>query len=174
MTTVPVFVAPLMTQDDKQSSTSSSSFLPPHTALHCEPIANIAVQLAGEKEWYLVSPQYSHLLRPALAVDGRAYVASHVNMANTDLAHIVPHYNVITTAGDALWVPTWTWHHVRYTTTTTTTTAKDDEDNHTTVKVALGASLFHFVPGSFVRNNPLFAVLAIPAMIREALGWQRQ
>ena len=155
MTTVPVFVAPTVSADadpannDKKDSSNTTLSLPPHTALHCEPISNIAVQLAGEKQWILVSPQHSHLLRPSLAPDGRAYIASHV--ANT--AAVVPHYAVTTAAGDALWIPTWTWHHVAYTSSTTTITS-------TNASLALGASLFHFVPSSFVRNNPLFAALS--------------
>ena len=176
MTTVPVFVAPTSVpkvkattlNDDSYLSLSSNKQPPPHTALHCEPIGNVAVQLSGQKRWTLVSPEYSLYLRPSLAPDGRAYFASWQDMQ----ALPVPHYSdVVTSAGDALWVPTWTWHHVDYTTTTTTSSSDEEE---VTNNLAIGASLFHFRPMDFWDNNPLFAFLLIPALLREALGLQRQ
>eukprot|EP00977_Amphora_coffeiformis_P014732 scaffold4214_cov172-Amphora_coffeaeformis.AAC.3 len=170
MTTVPVFVAPAAATKAKASikDESSSSLVeqaPLHTALHCEPIGNVAVQLAGQKQWTLVSPEYSLYLRPALAPDGRAYFASWQDMQ----ALPVPHYSdVVTAAGDALWVPTWTWHHVDY------TTISSSDDEKVSNSLAIGASLFHFRPMDFWKNNPLFASLLIPALLREVLGLQRQ
>jgi hypothetical protein len=61
---------------------------------------------------------------------------------------------VVTHAGDLLWVPPWTWHRVEYI-----------EDT-----VAIAASLFHFRPKEFVRNNPTFATLLIPNLVKEFLG----
>jgi len=64
LTTVPLFVAwkkngqtfedPYLTQTDGSSTDSvvgNSQYRVPHTALHCEPIGNVAVQLSGKKEW---------------------------------------------------------------------------------------------------------------------------
>ena len=162
MTTVPVFVAPSLvppTNKDKDNSTTTDTTQSPHTFLHCEPIGNVAVQLSGAKAWKLVDPRYSHLLRPALAPDGRAFVASYQASVQN-----VPHYSVVTRAGDALWVPTWTWHHVEYSPT----------DDSLTQALAIGASLFHFRPLDYMFNNPLFATFVVPAIVREILGLQRQ
>ena len=151
LTTVPVFVAgggaTLHQPADGQSR--------PYTALHCEPIGNVAVQLSGVKEWILVDPKYYFLIRPSLAPDGRAFFASWKSIQDMQ----VPYYSATTAAGDALWVPTWTWHRVDY-------TPSDD--------IAIGGSLFHFRPKDFLVNNPLFAVMAIPAMLKELLGMSSQ
>jgi hypothetical protein len=159
-TTVPVFVAPSQVTADR--STDDTSDRPPHTALHCEPIGNVAVQLSGRKSWTLVAPEFSHALRPAWAPDGRAYVASWMVGG---MPPKVPHSLVTTAAGDALWVPTWTWHQVEY----DFSAANNDEPS-----LAIGASLFHFRPMDYVRNNPLYAALLVPALVQEVLGWKRQ
>ncbi|GAX23324.1 hypothetical protein FisN_27Lh098 [Fistulifera solaris] len=148
LTTVPVFVA----------HTQTSSF----TALHCEPIGNVAVQLHGRKQWTLVEPQYWKHLQPTVAPDGRAYVASMANSIDA------PHYTVVTQAGDALWVPTWTWHRVDYTTTDTATTDEDEGG------IAIAGSLFHFRFNDYATQNPLFAVLLFPAMLLELIGYNTQ
>lgn len=121
MTTVPIFVAsgrihaPYntsgMAEAKRRLGTSESTMKAqnPFTALHCEPIGNVAVQLSGQKQWTLVHPDYSFLLKPTVSPDGRAFFASWA----TDLTHI-PRYKANTTAGDAIWVPTWTWHRVDY------------------------------------------------------------
>ena len=162
-TTVPVFVASgiLAVGNDSNeaamkdtSMDSHSSQRMPFTELHCEPIGNIAVQLSGKKKWTLVRPEFSRLLKPSISPDGRAFFASWAN----DYAH-VPSYNAVTEAGDAIWVPTWTWHRVDY--------LPSDE-------MAIGASLFHFRPVDFVRNNPLFGLLIVPAIFLELVGVNTQ
>lgn len=124
------------------------------TDLHCEPIGNVVVQLEGEKRWTLVSPEHSHLLRPTVAPDGRAYFFSMLDPVNPSSLMHVPRYEVTTRPGDVLWVPPWTWHRVEYLEGVT----------------ALTASLFHFRPGEFVRNNPTFAGLILPNLFKELLG----
>ena len=146
-TTVPVFVA--QSHGHKPNTKSL-----PFTGLHCEPIGNVAVQLSGQKQWTLVSPEYSLQIRPSLAPDGRAFFASHA-----DNPHRVPFYKAVTKAGDAMWVPTWTWHRVDY--------APSKE-------IAIGGSLFHFRPRDFVANNPLFAVMIVPALVLELIGYNTQ
>lgn len=160
-TTVPVFVAPSQATADRLKDETTDR--PPHTALHCEPIGNVAVQLSGSKRWTLVAPEYSHALRPAWAPDGRAYVASWLAGG---IPPKVPHARVTTTAGDALWVPTWTWHRVDY--------DFSESNDHDEPSLAIGASLFHFRPMDYVRNNPLYAALLAPALMQEVLGWKRQ
>lgn len=151
-TTVPLFVA-----KPQKVSNETCGDKPPLTNLHCEPIGNVAVQLNGSKRWVLISPEHTFRVQPAAAPDGRAFFYS----AATDYSH-VPRYHVVTTAGDALWVPTWTWHRVDY--------VGDDDDN----QIAIGASLFHFRPISFLRNNPLLAGLLVPAILKELAGISTQ
>ena len=57
-----------------------------------------------------------------------------------------------------LYVPPWTWHAVAY----------DSTD------VAVAASLFHFVPSSFIRNQPAFAVAILPNLAKELVGVKTQ
>jgi hypothetical protein len=150
-TTVPVFVARTGATNKGECTTDGCEPAYPRTDLHCEPIGNVAVQLEGEKKWLLVSPEHTFRLEPAVAPDGRAFFASF----SSSLTNI-PRYQVTQKAGDALWVPTWTWHRVDYV--------------GDTQEIAIGGSLFHFRPGDFVRNNPLFALLIIPNLIKEVIG----
>jgi hypothetical protein len=128
------------------------------TDLHCEPIGNLALQLGGRKRWTLVAPEESHLVRPTLSTDGRAYFISALpsERPNETFAH-VRRWTVETDVGDALWVPTWTWHRVDYLPGVT----------------ALAASLFHFRVEQ-VAHNGLFTALAIPNVIKELVGWKTQ
>eukprot|EP00429_Kryptoperidinium_foliaceum_P010133 CAMPEP_0176001962 /NCGR_PEP_ID=MMETSP0120_2-20121206/400_1 /TAXON_ID=160619 /ORGANISM="Kryptoperidinium foliaceum, Strain CCMP 1326" /LENGTH=230 /DNA_ID=CAMNT_0017334533 /DNA_START=1 /DNA_END=693 /DNA_ORIENTATION=- len=130
----------------------------PFTGLHCEPIGNVAVNLHGAREWTLVEPQYSHLLRPAVSPDCRGFFASWA----TSIEH-VPRYVARTLPGDAVWVPPWTWHQVTY--------VSDPSAEGT---VAMGASLFHFRPMEFISRNPLYAFLLMPFLIGEFLGSKSQ
>ena len=122
-TTVPIFIArshlnkePAMLDERKclnsdqdecmyETSTVDHDDHHPRTDLHCEPIGNIAVQLEGQKRWSLVSPQYSSNLRPSVSRHGRAFFFSMLK--NTSNLNHVPHYEVITQIGDALWVSYW-------------------------------------------------------------------
>jgi Cupin-like domain len=140
LTTVPLFIAKAATV---------------MTPLHCEPISNIAVQLEGSKSWVIMDSKQWWKLKPSLALDGRAFVKSSLSRL---LLPLPQHYTTTTFAGDALYIPTWTWHRVDY--------------NNDVLSV--GASLFHFRVDAFVRNNPLFAVLIVPALIKELVGWNTQ
>jgi hypothetical protein len=152
------------------------------TGLHCEPIGNVAVQLSGQKQWMLVSPEHSHLIRPALAPDGRAFFASHAT-AKDLAAAAVPMYSAETKAGDAIWVPTWTWHRVDYVMSTDEISStklsrmankKRHDNDADTAHIAIGGSLFHFRPVDFVVNHPLFAALIVPALFLELIGYKTQ
>lgn len=139
-----------------KSDTKSSR---PFTGLHCEPIGNVAVNLAGTRQWTLVEPQYSYMLRPAVSPDSRGFFASWA----PSIQH-VPRYEAIKTLpGDALWVPTWTWHRVDYVT-----------DERADSSVAMGASLFHFRPIDFIRRNPIYAVILLPYLVGEFIGSKSQ
>mmetsp|Transcript_57980 Transcript_57980/g.141677 ORF Transcript_57980/g.141677 Transcript_57980/m.141677 type:complete len:301 (-) Transcript_57980:786-1688(-) len=165
--------------NDESKKTKDSDH--PVTGLHCEPIANIAVQLAGCRQWTLVDPKYSWRLRPAISADGRSFYPSWIT---TDQLQTVPRYEVMTSPGDALFVPTWTWHRVDYTTAVSAaaiaetdgdmTGRRKQNDNDNENNVSIGASLFHFRVGDYVRRNPLFALLLVPAIIKEAMGVSSQ
>ncbi|CAB9524004.1 expressed unknown protein [Seminavis robusta] len=154
ITTVPIFVAAV-----NNHKTTKQAF----TTLHCEPVGSVAVQLEGAKQWTLVSPEYSFLLHPFIGPDGRSYFVSGY-ASPQELEH-VPRYQVTTYAGDALWVPTWTWHRVDYTSTSSATSESDAGGQ----QVAIAASLFHLRPPDFVAHNPLFAFLMVPSLIKEIL-----
>jgi hypothetical protein len=141
-------------EDDATNQNEPRVSAKPYTALHCEPIGNVAVQLSGRKQWTLVRPEFSFLVKPSTSPDGRAFYASWASDYDN-----VPTYSAVTAAGDAMWVPTWTWHRVDY--------LESDE-------VAIGGSLFHFRPLEFVRNNPLFAVLIVPSLFLELVGYNTQ
>lgn len=128
------------------------------TDLHCEPISNLVAQTVGEKAWTLIEPRHSHLLRPTVAPDGRAYFYSSLDPFDPKALAHVPRYEVITKAGDVLYVPTWTWHRVQYLPDVT----------------AVSISLFEFVSSDFVSNNALFAVSLIPNLFKELIGIKTQ
>ncbi len=121
------------------------------TDLHCEPIGNISIQLEGSKKWTLVSPKYSRMLHPTVSKHGRAFFYSKLNPLDPNILHNIPHYELVTNKGDGVWIPPWTWHRVDYIPGT----------------VAFAASLFHFRPLEFFMNNPLFALLIVPNLIKE-------
>lgn len=189
-TTVPVFIA--RTNEKGQHQKNSI----PITGLHCEPIGNVAFQLYGEKEWTLVDPAFSHKLKPSLAKDGRAFFYSSLSLKEgqeslTELLkeEKIPHRTVVTRAGDALWVPTWTWHRVDYV-SERDGHSRQIKDNHLQSNdschsesqnfeymddmIAIGGSIFHFRPWEFFRNNPLYAWMIIPALLKELAGLSTQ
>jgi len=129
------------------------------TDLHCEPIGNLMLQLGGRKTWTLVPPEESRHLRPTISKDGRAYLYSRLPTEDPErtLAH-VRRWVVESRAGDAVWVPTWTWHRVDYLDGVT----------------ALSASLFHPRHEQIVSHNPLYALIVAPNMLKELLGLNAQ
>ena len=88
------------------------------TDLHAEPIGSATLALSGSKVWTLVPASESHLLRPSVASDGRAFFRTRrAHGAGGALAIAesgAAHYVVEQSAGDVLWVPTWCWHRVDY------------------------------------------------------------
>lgn len=172
-TTVPVFVAGI------QSTSSSQHTL---TGLHCEPIGNVAFQIEGEKEWTLVDPKHSARLHPSLAADGRAFFSSSLQNDNFDsyddpsLSNVltkrqIPHWTAVTKSSDALWVPTWTWHRVDYRQQQQKQCSEHDTSEAT---IAIGGSIFHFRAWDFLRRNPLYAVMIVPALMKELAGISTQ
>ena len=106
-------------------------------------------------------PKQRVFLKPSVLRHHRAFYYSNLDPLDPGSLTSVPHYNVITKAGDALWLPPWMWHRVDYI---------DTGDNATAKEPALAASLFHFRPSEFGLNNPLFAILMVPNLIKELLG----
>jgi len=154
----------------------------PFTGLHCEPIANVAVQLWGSRTWTLVDPEHSWKLKPSISKDGRSFYPS--NISPETLQSRIPRYDATTTPGDAIWLPTWTYHKVDYVYTNSDSSSEgkkdttgDHNNHHVTLhkdQLSIGASLFHFRPFDYVRRNPLFAFLLIPSLIKELAGIKTQ
>jgi len=202
-TTVPVFVAntrpkelgdaPSCPKDDGSADANSSSSSShnnnnnnnktlsktPFTGLHCEPIANVAVQLWGSRTWTLVDPSQTWKLKPAISSDGRSFYPSWIKLREL---RRIPRYEVTTHSGDAVWLPTWTYHRVDYVYSNDRTAIvgnhdndnDNDNDNKPLHQLSIGASLFHFRPYDYLRRNPLFAVLLVPSLIRELAGTKTQ
>lgn len=154
----------------------------PFTGLHCEPIANVAVQLWGSRTWTLVDPEHSWKLKPSISKDGRSFYPS--NISPETLATKISRYVATTTPGDAIWLPTWTYHKVDYVYNTKNSDSDNNQDaqsgfsEHNAAlhkhQLSIGASLFHFRPIDYMRRNPLFAVLLIPSLIKELAGIKTQ
>jgi len=187
--TVPIFVAnaEVKTKKDKVATESTptetdscdvAAAAPtrrPYTGLHCEPIGNVSVQLAGARAWTLVQTEHWKSLRPTVSPDSRGFFASWA----PSIDH-VPRYRVRTLPGDAVWVPPWTWHRVDY----VVMEDEGEEGGHSSVNgnidetndatVALGASLFHFRPVDFVLRNPVYALILAPYLVGEFIGTKTQ
>jgi len=156
LTTVPLFVASVSASP--HANVNRNHIKHPRTALHCEPIGNLAIQVLGRKQWTLIDSRHWKALRPKLSPDGRAYFIAQNQHSST-----VPVYKLTTQPGDALWVPTWTWHRVDY-----------SSNVNTDQPISIGASLFHFRSLEFAANNPLFASLILPALLQEIVGFKTQ
>lgn len=159
ITVIPLFIAKANfrpVREDGTASCSDRSLEQPRTDMHCEPIANIMVQLEGAKQITLISPQYSLQLQPRTSPDGRAYIYSM-----TPTFEHVPRYVHLIQKGDAIYIPTWTWHRVDYN--------YDDDES-----IAISGSLFHFRPLDFVWRNPLHAAVILPNLLKELAGLKMQ
>jgi len=166
LTTVPIFLARGLNlnkttpaSENRASSDDSKEKQPNvRTDLHCEPIGNVAVQLEGSKKWTLIDSQYSSLLKPTVSKHGRAFFYSTLNPLDPQVLDDIPHYEVITHPGDAIYIPPWTWHQVDYI---------PDE-------ISFAASLFHLRPLDLVRSNALYSMLILPNLIKEISGWNHE
>ncbi|KAL7473251.1 hypothetical protein ACHAXS_014030 [Conticribra weissflogii] len=141
----------------------------PRTDLHCEPIGNQAVQLQGTRRWTLIPASASGVLRPTVSKHGRGYFYSNLDPFTelpNRLKSLPVVYEVVTSSGDAVWIPPWVWHRVDY----FVDEEIMNEDDSPKDSLSLGASIFHFYPGLFASNFPLFALLIVPNLIWEALG----
>lgn len=128
------------------------------TDMHCEPIANVALQLRGRKKWTLVDPRHSSLLQPTLSPDGRAYFYAGGNYSLDEERNFT--YEVITGPGDILYIPTFWWHQVDYLPNST----------------SIAASLFHFRLKQIMstHHNRLYFTLLLPNIFKELVGWKTQ
>uniref|UniRef100_A0A7S2SEZ1 JmjC domain-containing protein n=1 Tax=Rhizochromulina marina TaxID=1034831 RepID=A0A7S2SEZ1_9STRA len=151
--TAPIFLAQ---GKPEAKETESSSRTTARTDLHCEPIANVALQITGRKRWTIVDPANSFALQPALSPDGRAYVFADLDPDSHHLVRI-PRFEVVLGPGEALYLPTWWWHRVDY-----------------LGEASFTASLFHFRPGQMIRNNPIFTAVLVPNLFKELVGWKTQ
>ena len=172
MSYFPVFIAGNKVPDSNDSSKHNQH---PRTDLHCEPIGNIAVQLHGTRRWTLIPTKFSGILRPTVSKHGRGYFYSNLNPITElpkRLQSLPVVHEIITSAGDAVWVPPWMWHRVDY----------DGDNNEHDVRsssrpkdsLSIGASIFHFYPVLYRTNFPLFALLIVPNLIWEAIGFNME
>jgi hypothetical protein len=93
------------------------------TPFHAAQMGNLFKQLAGERNWTLVSPAHVQLLRPLHGlgyIDGLgAYRHGADGWAGNDsgwtdaFARLAPKLTVTTRPGDMLWIPPWWMHETR-------------------------------------------------------------
>mmetsp|Transcript_16925 Transcript_16925/g.27503 ORF Transcript_16925/g.27503 Transcript_16925/m.27503 type:complete len:449 (+) Transcript_16925:176-1522(+) len=153
--TIPVFMAHGHEGDGADGGEGGRAT--PRTDLHCEPIANVVLQVSGSKLWTLYPSESSRFLRPKISPDGRAYVFSARDPADEDL-QTIDRYSVVLNKGDAMFLPSWTWHRVDYLPGIT----------------ALSVSFFHVRIKDMFTNNPIFALATFPNMMKEFFGIKMQ
>eukprot|EP00466_Bigelowiella_natans_P017612 jgi/Bigna1/145885/aug1.105_g20593 len=125
--TIPVFMAHGHEGDGADGGEGGRAT--PRTDLHCEPIANVVIQVSGSKLWTLYPSESSRFLRPK-----------------------------VLNKGDAMFLPSWTWHRVDYLPGIT----------------ALSVSFFHVRIKDMFTNNPIFALATFPNMMKEFFGIKMQ
>jgi len=90
---------------------------PTGSNIHCGGSGNFFCQIVGQKEWILIDPKYSHLLKGRVSPSG-IHAQSLFDMLDTRLDTIpemllkIPHYRVVLEPGDVLWNAPWWWHRV--------------------------------------------------------------
>ncbi|KAL9183305.1 hypothetical protein ACHAXT_005092 [Thalassiosira profunda] len=143
----------------------------PRTDLHAEPIGNVASQLHGTRHWTLVPAKWSGLLRPT-ASRHRGFFYSDMG-PRTELPERLDRlprvYRCVTRRGDAVWIPPWMWHRVDY--LAPAPDAMAATPGREQQSLSIGASIFHFYPRQYIANFPLFALLIVPNLIMEVLGF---
>ena len=161
--TCPIFLSQGVRREDDDDGAGAAeqkkrpSAQDTRTDFHCEPIANVAIQLVGRKRWTLAAPGQSRGLRPRVAPDGRAYVYANLDPDDADAFGRVQLLQGDMEPGDALYVPTWWWHRVDY-----------------TFQESFTVSLFHVRVDQLLGNNPLFAAVLLPNLLKELIGWKTQ
>lgn len=85
-----------------------------YTRLHMEAGRLLNIQLSGSKTWYLIDPQYSHILRPLLSDTTIHFsdVVKSIEDIEEVLAKKIPIYTCTLEKGDVLLVPPFYWHTV--------------------------------------------------------------
>lgn len=91
---------------------------PSGTNLHCGGSGNFFCMIRGTKEWTLISPKYSCLLKGRVASSG-IHAQTLFEMMDMGLDKYpqiykhLPRYKVILEPGDVLWNAPWWWHRIR-------------------------------------------------------------
>ena len=138
----PIFMAKGRTTEGLQGSV--------RTDCHAEPASNLALQTIGRKKWTLVEARHSHLLRPRISMSNTPYCISQIDMLDEKSFWHVPRYEIETVAGDALYLPAWTWHRVQY--------IPEIVSSH--------MSFFEPIRNEFLFNKPLLTVAALPLLAK--------
>lgn len=82
------------------------------TGWHGDICNNFVVQVSGVKQWVMVDPKYSHLMRPTMRGGKTAIVGGHLSIEQDTLPYF-PHHEFLLHPGDMLYNPEWYWHSIR-------------------------------------------------------------
>ncbi|MCG9892177.1 MAG: cupin-like domain-containing protein [Thermosynechococcaceae cyanobacterium MS004] len=124
------------------------------SALHCAIGTNLFINVYGQKEWVLLSPKYTSLLKPHLNEFG-LFAFSEQDIFNpNDISQRIPHYRVTLEPGDVLFIPPWWWHAVR---------------NVSDLTIGI-ANRVNIEDWAYLLSNRLFTYLHF----KHGLGWARE
>lgn len=86
------------------------------TPLHSAGLGNFFRQLAGVRNWTLISPEYSYLVRPVHGfLYSNAFGIYNAWKPKKFKAHMehIPKQHVTLHPGDVLYIPPWWWHEIQ-------------------------------------------------------------
>jgi hypothetical protein len=97
---------------------SNEPLNPSGSNLHCGGSGNFFCMIRGTKEWTLISPEYSCLLKGRVSSSG-IHAQTLFDMPDTrlseypDIFKFLPRYKVTLEPGDVLWNAPWWWHRIK-------------------------------------------------------------
>lgn len=121
------------------------------SGLHCALGTNLFVNVLGQKEWTLIHPKYTSLLKPTVNPYGLFAISEQDIFNPEDISQKIPHIRVTLDPGDVLFVPPWWWHAVR-------------NESDLTIGVANRIDIEH---QAYLSSNRLFTFLHL----RHGLSW---
>lgn len=85
-----------------------------YTGLHMEAGRLLNIQLSGKKQWFLISPEFTHYLEPLLTDTTIHFseIVRKVEDIETRLSQKIPIYRCTMEPGDVLLIPPFFWHTV--------------------------------------------------------------
>lgn len=82
------------------------------TGMHQDICNSFIVMLQGQKEWTLIHPKYSSLMRQTMKSGKTAAQGTDIS-TKTDVKPYLPRYEVTLEEGDFFYNPDFYWHSVR-------------------------------------------------------------